>query len=302
MLKHKCTECGKRLSESATVCPKCGAPKPVDGWGQVSPVFRFLITAGIVVLCLAGAYTLFAVYLEVTGYGSPKPYVVLKPGMSFDFTRAADFACTSKESLTELAKSVQEGDKAKFAHLLTVPGEYGWCREMKGTRFEVDDIIKMEGVGDVVAFYQFGDSKEKFSPFYTPRSNVRPWDYIPPTPLYPQISATDLRKGQEFTVNNTEFVACESKEDLAKYGEYLAKSDTENANALFSNRPGDGPCFRNDQIFPDEKLVLLRVEKDERHDVNVVAFHRTSFASANILYTLIEFVPPYTSSTPSAAN
>jgi len=67
MLNHVCNKCRQSLSDMAEACPKCGAPKPTQGWEKFGPIaqsFSFALKWTILFMI---AWFLYEVYRRFTG-------------------------------------------------------------------------------------------------------------------------------------------------------------------------------------------------------------------------------------------
>jgi hypothetical protein len=304
MLKHQCAECGKKLSESAVACPKCGAVKPLSGWKKVKPLGPVIFTGikiamiPIAIIFLGWAYQSYS----KAQYES-KRAAAIKQGMSFDLIAPGTYSCSSTELLALVHTAASSGDRAKIENLLNPEKTigHGYCNLESdgGSQYMVDDIVGVEGMGKAVEFHFATDHENSLGHLYTPINFVNPWNFLAPTPINQDLNAADLKHGMLFHVNNKEFIACDSKEGLARFATYQANNDSEK---MLQARDERGGCADNSTFFPDEQLEVEGVEKLDGMKDDIVRFHSLSNKFAGNQYTSIKFVNPSPAPTPSAAN
>jgi len=231
----------------------------------------------------------------------PNQLSEIKPGMYFDLGERGEYLCSTKEKLAAVAMYVENKDLAG--------SDFCWGPALaNGFKYEVDGISDVNGIGKVVVFHvadrnsanlHLSDNlKVKDIHMYTPMSFVKPWNNLAPTALNPKLRAADLKKDMRFTINNKEFIACESQEYLAKIGAYRASGDNDNIDRLLK----EDACYGDDHVFPDDELTVLNVEEVDGIEDEVVGFNRTGHPNSPVLYTPIKFVNPSPAPTPSAAN
>ncbi|MDR3480423.1 MAG: zinc ribbon domain-containing protein [Burkholderiaceae bacterium] len=307
MLFHKCKDCGKRLSESALSCPKCGALKPQDGWMGISRVAKFAYGSFKYIVFFAVMSILAGVYLHFRQDASTNAAqeTAIYRGMSFDLDHAGDFSCSSKERLAELVKYTNKGDQDNSKRLVTEIGESGFCRTVLGSRkkYTVDGVVNVSEIGDVIVFHATDNFDNPGQTLYTQKKFFRPWDNLPPSRPNFDVTASNLKAGTLFYLKDSNFVACESKEALAETRRSRKNGDADNADHPPIANSGKSACFGDDRIFPDDQLEVIAVEKrnDDDSDFPVVMFHRTNFAVQDTFYTSSYNVTP-SSPTPSSAN
>jgi hypothetical protein len=305
MLKHQCAECGKKLSESAASCPKCGAVKPLSGWKKVKPLGPVIFTGikiamiPIAIIFLGWAYQSYS-----KARNEADRAAAIKPGMSFDLAARGTYACSSARLLARMQIAVSSGDRVGFANLMdqTKNIDYEYCN-VKFYRPEiVDGVVDVQGMGKAVEFHNADDSSNHISHFFTPIIFVAPWNYLAPTPINQELKATDLKPGMLFNINNEKFVACRSQELLARFNLYQENMDTDNINKMLFKNDSRQSCRGNEGIFPDEQLEVVQVGKVDGMKEEVVQFREISKNIAGDFYTPIKFVNPSPAPTPSAAN
>lgn len=273
---------------------------------EISRVAKFVYGSSKYIVLFAIMTILGGVYLHFRQDTSPNATqkMSIYRGMSFDLDQEGDFSCSSKERLAELVKYTDKGDQVNAKRLVTEIGENGFCRTVLGSRkrYEVDGVINVSEIGDVIVFH----TTEKFDDpdhlLYTPKKFFRPWDNLEPTRPNFDPTASNLKAGTLFYLRDSNFVACESKKSLAASRLSLKKSDKDEIDQMPISGGGNGACFGEDRIFPDDQLEVISVEKrnEDNSEFPVVKFHRTNFAVQDTFYTSSLNVTP--SPTPSAAN